>query len=423
MAGKGIAMAPQGETPHHEAHRLNPAGPEASQVNAPVDALVNAPVIHISTMGNLANQMIQYMVAVSLADRAGACIFSNVNLPVWSILHPWVTGTFPRTEIVTSPSPDLDRLAHALTVGQLERVDIRTYGQGIGNFPPLEICRELFRHQGPAYAGAGENELLCSIRQGDILDAVHPDYVLIPADFYADLQAETGLRLVFMGQLEDSPYMRHLRERFPDARFLPSRGPAGDFERIRRSRNIVPSISTFAWLASWLSEAERIFLPVLGLFHPFQARAVRLLPLEDTRYRFYMFPAHHACPVHGFAAAHAALRRLWRFLPAERVAAWVARPTPVRPKHLYMEAFDEAFYRVTHPDISQAIEDGHFPSGRHHYEAYGFDEGRLGFALDRAWYCRVYPIAAIEISQGEYADAEHHWLEIGRARFYRNGPA
>jgi hypothetical protein len=370
-------------------------------------------------MGNLANQMMQYLVAASLGARAGHCAFSNVNLPPWGIVHPWVEGDFPHTEIVTDPAPDLDRLARALTVGQLQRVDIRTYGQRIGNFPDMEVCRELFRHQGPAYAGAGPDELLCNIRQGDILDAVHPDYVLIPADFYADLAEETGLRLVFMGQLDDSPYLAQLRARFPQARFLPSRGAAADFERIRRSRYVVPSISTFGWLAAWLSEAERVFQPVLGLMHPLQARSVDLLPLNDPRYRFYLFPIHYAVPVQRFAPAHAALRRLWRYMPAARLEALLARPAPARPKELYLEAFDEAFYRAAHPDIARAIDEGHFPSGRTHYELYGFDEGRAGFALDRAWYCREYPIAAVELSQGEYADADHHWLEIGRARGYR----
>jgi hypothetical protein len=380
---------------------------------------VNAPVIHVSTMGNLANQMMQYLLAASLGARAGHCAFSNVNLPLWGIVHPWVEGDFPHTEIVTDPAPDLDRLARALTVGQLQRVDIRTYGQRIGNFPDVEVCRDLFRHQGPAYAGAGPDELLCNIRQGDILDAVHPDYVLIPTDFYADLAEETGLRLVFMGQLDESPYLAQLRARFPQARFLPSRGAAADFERIRRSRYVVPSISTFGWLAAWLSDAERVFQPVLGLMHPLQARSVDLLPLNDPRYRFYLFPIHYAVPVQRFAPAHASLRRLWRYIPAARLEALLARPTLARPKELYLEAFDEAFYRAAHPDIARAIDDGHFPSGRTHYDLYGFDEGRAGFALDRAWYCREYPIAAVELSQGEYADADHHWLEIGRARAYR----
>ncbi len=387
-----------------------------------IEPQAEGPVVHVSTMGAVANQMIQFLIAVALAEKAGRARFSNVDLPIWGIRHPWIAHDAERTEIVTADRVELDRLARALTVGQLDCVDIRTYGQRIENFPEVATCREVFRHQGTAYAGVGPDELLCSIRQGEVLDARHPDYVLIPPAFYAELAEHTGKRLVFMGQLEDSLYMTELRRRFPQARFLPSRGPAADFERIRRSSHVVPAISTFSWLAAWLSEAEQIYLPVLGLFHPFQNRNVDLLPLADPRYRFYVFPISYAMPVALHEAAHHALNGLWRYMPADRLAAWFARPPPTRPRELYLEAFDESFYRAVHPDIVAAIEAGHLPNGRHHYKLYGFDEGRVGFALDRAWYCREYPVAALEISQGDYYDADHHWLEMGRARGYRQGP-
>lgn len=383
----------------------------------------SGPVIHVSTMGALANQMIQYLIAVALAEHAGNCRFSNVDLPIWAIHHPWIdAGDEARTAVVTTPDVPLAALAQALTVGRIDRVDIRTYGQRMANLPAVEAARAVFRYEGPAYAGAGEGELLCSIRQGEVLDARHPDYVLIPPDFYAELAAVTGKRPVFMGQLEDTPYLLALRARFPEARFLPSRGPAADFERIRRSRHIVPSISTFAWLAAWLSEAETIHLPVLGLFNPRQSKATDLLPLADPRYRFTLFPIHYAVPVALVAEAQAGIRNLWRWLPAEQLAAKLAAPEPPRPLALYLEAFDETFYRTVHTDIEAAVQAGHFASGRDHYEQFGVFEGREAFALDRAWYCREYPIAAIEIAQGEYADADHHWLAVGRARGYRQGP-
>jgi hypothetical protein len=378
------------------------------------------PVVHVSTMGNLGNQMIQYAVAHALAARIGTVRFSNVNLPHFDILHPVIPGDFPATEIVTAPTVELDRLAKALAGGTLQRVDLRTYAQRMENFLPPQAYSAIFPQRG-APETAGPDEMLCSIRQGDILDGHHPDYVLIPPDFYADLVAETGLRPVFMGQIEASPYMRTLRQRFPDARFLPSLGASVDFERIRQARYIVPAVSTFSWLAAWLSDADQIFLPVLGLLNPAQNRSVGLLPLDDPRYRFYQFPIHYGFKVAQHLSAHAALRGLWRFMPAGKLAQFLGRAPPPRQKALYLEAFDETFYRAVNPDIAQAVAAGHFGSGRFHYETTGFDEGRTGFALDRAWYCRTYPIAAVEIAQGDYWDADQHYLEAGRERGYRRG--
>ncbi len=382
----------------------------------------SAPVIHISEMGNFGNHAIQFMAAMALAARVAPVRYSGVGLPAFGIEHPPIGGDFPATEIVTSDTVPLARLATALGDGTLQRVDIRTYAQRMENFLPADAYRDVLRVPGPEWSGTGPEELLCNIRQGDILDGHHPDYVLIPVEFYAGLVDETGLAPVFLGQLEDTPYLRALRARFPAARFLPSHGAPADFERIRHAHNIVPAISTFSWLATFVSRAERIFMPVLGLFNPVQNRAVNLLPFDDPRYRFYQFPVHYATPVEDFAPAHESLRGLWRYLPPERLSAVLARSPPSREKSRFLEVFDETFYRAVYPDIAAAIEAAHIPSGRHHYETCGFDEGRAGFALNRAWYCRQYPIAALEIAQADYWDPDHHWLEAGRARGYRRGP-
>jgi hypothetical protein len=222
-----------------------------------------------------------------------------------------------------------------------------------------------------------------------------------------------------MGQLENSPYMAALRKRFPAARFVASAGPAADFETIRRAHHIVPSISTFAWVAAWLSEAEQIYLPVLGLFNPVQNRCVDLLPMWDPRFRFFQFPLHYASPVAKFAAAHQAVCGLWREMPPESLAALLHRVPPPRREALFRAAFDEPYYRATNPDIAAVIDAGGLPSGRYHYESCGFAEGRGAFPFDRAKYCREHPVAALEIAQGEFWDPEHHWLEVGRARGYR----
>ncbi len=380
-----------------------------------------APIIHISTMGNLGNQMIQFATAYALATRVGTVRFSNVNLPPFGIHHPAIGGDYPATEIVTANTVALDRLANALAGGTLQRVDIRTYGQRMENFLPPQCYAQLFPQMSPPPQTSAAGELLINIRQGDIVDGHHPDYVLIPPDFYASLLTETGLSPVFMGQLDDTPYMRTLRACFRTARFLPSLGAAADFARIRAARFVVPAISTFSWLAAWLSEAERIFLPVLGLFNPAQNRGVNLLPLDDPRYRFTQFPIAYGCRVADAPAAHAALRGLWRGMPAARLGALLARIPPPRDKGAYLAAFDEAFYQAVNPDIAAAVAAGHIPSGRHHFEASGFDEGRAAFALDRAWYCRTYPIAAVEIAQGDCWDADQHYLELGRERGYQRG--
>jgi hypothetical protein len=371
-------------------------------------------------MGNLGNRMIQYLAAVALAARVPGARLAQIHLPEWGIQVPPLDGAGARIAVARGARLDLGGLAEALNAGAVDRVDIRSYAQRIDNFLGPEAYRDLFR--GPDLPGAGPDELLVNIRQGDILDGHHPDYVLIPIDFYAELVAQTGLAPVFLGQLESSPYMRSLKRRFPGARFVPSRGAVADFAAIRASRHIVPAISTFSWLAAWLSEAERIFMPVLGQLNPMQARSADLLPLDDARIRFTLFPHHYAVPVRRQKAAHAALRGLWRMVPPARLRALLAADPPPRDRSRYCAAFDEGDYLSLYPDIAASVRDGHMPSGRHHYEMYGFGEGRTPFRLDAGWYCRRYPIAAVELSQNEAHDPIDHWICMGADRGYARVP-
>ena len=375
------------------------------------------PVIQVSPMGAVGNRMIQYMAALALAARVPGVRLEKIHLPEWGIQIPPTPIDLARTIVATEPALDLGTLSAALRDGAADCVDIRTYAQRLENFLPYRAYRDLFG--GPSAAGAGPGELLCNIRQGDVLDARHPDYVLVPIDFYAELVERTGLQPVFMGQLEPTPYMDALRARFPHARYQPSQGAVADFAMVRGSRNILPAVSTFSWLAAWLSDAERVFMPVLGLFHPLQARATSLLPLEDARFRFTLFPHHYAVPVGHFAQAHASIRGLWRDMPAGRLRLLLTRNTRSPDADAHFAALDEDFYLERYADVAAAVAGRHLPSGAHHYRHFGFREGREPCAVDRAWYCQTYPIAAVELGQGDALDPVDHWITLGRERGYR----
>ena len=90
-------------------------------------------------------------------------------------------------------------------------------------------------------------------------------------------------------------------------------------------------------------------------------------------------------------------------------------PPPRAPPDM----FDEHFYLAAYPDIRAAVQAGHFPSGRHHYQAFGEAEGRDSCGVDRSWYCRTYPIAALELGQGDTPSPLSHWLDLGRFRGYK----
>jgi hypothetical protein len=115
----------------------------------------------------------------------------------------------------------------------------------------------------------------------------------LPLAFYHRLVRETGLRPVFVGQVQDNWYTRALREQFPGARYL-SGGVVEDFQTMRGARNVVVAVSSFSWLAAWLSDrAQAIHLPAAGLFNPAQRDDIDLLRPGDPRWQVHRFAPGH----------------------------------------------------------------------------------------------------------------------------------
>ncbi len=385
------------------------------------------PVVHVNPMGGFANRMIQAMVAMTIASHVPGCVLSNIELPEWGLRFPAVPAGEARRHVLTDERFDLAHWVAQLASGAIGRLEVQVYGQRLEYFLPPDLYRQAFPLQAmpdeDEAPGFGSGHLVCSIRGGEVLDGRHPGYVLLPVEFYAELAASTGLAPVFLGQLGDNAYTAALRARFPDALFVDSRGAMADFAALRRSRNIVPSVSTFAWLAAWLSDADRVFLPVDGMLHPVMGPHANLLPLDDPRCRFFLFPANYAVPVEEHGPVHRALLGQWRLVEPSMLRE-MFRTVPRLPRRFdrIETLFDEAFYLASHADVREAVASRGYASGHEHYVAHGFAERRVAVRIDAAWYARTYPLAAQEIGEGWYADPEHHYVEIGRARGYRARP-
>ncbi len=395
--------------------------PEPPAIPAPT--LQNRPVFHVVPMGNLANRMIQYMVALTVKSRVPACEISNVQLPEWNLDLPALAPAGRILHIDESQHVDFDTIVGGLTSGQLNRVEYAGFGQRMENFLEPDAYRSVFRSGDHQVSSYGDDYLLINIRGAEIIDPIHPAYTLLPITFYRDIIDRTGLRPVFMGQLNRNIYTDRLRAEFPAATFLDSRDPMVDFAIIRAARNIVVSVSTFSWLAAWLSEARQIFLPVTGFYNVMQDHRTDLLPLDDPRYRFFLFPINYAVPQSALWATHAALTGLWREVAPDMLRDML-RQKPRYPRRLadYLAVFDANYYLSRWPDCCRAVEIGAFSSAVDHYIRVGFERGLEAFPFDRNWYVRTYPLAAFEVAQGDFMSLDHHFAAIGRRRGYAPTP-
>lgn len=237
--------------------------------------------------------MFRYMFAEHVRRQVPNAVITGASLPEWGIVladeMPRVALKLNGGNIVNVPG-----LLEALKKPEIDGVIIACYAQRLEYFAAR---RDEFVSRFQAVAGGQEtrpDELVIHVRAGDVLKGPHIHYNLVPISYHRRLIERTGLRPVFIGQTQPSYYADALRRTFPTARFLAGNHWIDDFQTLRNAHNIALSVSTFAWLAAWLSEtAQQIFQPQLGLLNPRQCPDVDLAPENDARYVYEQFPVEH----------------------------------------------------------------------------------------------------------------------------------
>lgn len=269
--------------------------------------------LHMASPTHYANLMVRYMVAHKLSEYLPDLRISNIDLPYWNIREPVLPAGPHETicRLTAEQHVPFERIRYLSESRMITRVDWYGYGQRMENFPRKSVCRELFQADERIGLELPHDCLLCPIRAGEILDAIHPGYTIVPVEFYEEIVEVTGLSPVFMGQLSDNSFVRKLKSRFPKARYLSHNSALEDFQTIRKAKNIVLPVSTFAWLAAWLSDATSIFLPVFGIFNPRLFSLHDLLPFAEEQYRFYQFPDCHAVALAQLEEAHESIKGKW----------------------------------------------------------------------------------------------------------------
>lgn len=255
---------------------------------------------------NPGNLMFRLMFAEHLRRQIPGSIITGASMPEWGIL---LHDDMPSSGIKIGgvQRVDVPKLVQDLTTSNLEGVVVGCYAQRLEYF---QSNRDHFTVLFRSLSGGQviyPDELAIHVRAGEILQGVHEGYPIVPIAYYRRLIESTGLRPVFMGQTRPSFYVDALRKSFPEARFIAGNHWLDDFQTARNAENIVISVSTFTWLAAWLSEtAKRIYMPELGLFNPLQFHDVDLSPRNDPRFVFERFPIHRfrATPEQIAAALH-----------------------------------------------------------------------------------------------------------------------
>jgi len=253
-----------------------------------------ARIIRIKPFFGLGNRMLQHMMAEAIRAELPDAVLSGPGLPEWNIPP---TQDQPQQGFALVLRGHSVPLTQALALSrELANVDI--YLSSLS----ARLCyyqnhRAHYQALFPVSSqqpSAGADQLVINLRLAEILTGLHSNYMPLPINWYRDLIAQTRLSPVFMGQIGDDAYSLALRRAFPDAQFIPSMGPEQDFDFIARATHVALPISTFSWLAAWLSPmVQTIHMPVVGLYHPAARPDHDLLPLDDPRYHFHIGEMHY----------------------------------------------------------------------------------------------------------------------------------
>ncbi|MGG5889216.1 hypothetical protein ACLF3G_18935 [Falsiroseomonas sp. HC035] len=247
------------------------------------------PILSQQLAGGLGNCMFEHLLARAILRRIPEMQLTGKSLLQWGIHLPSLP--LPARHVkVAGNRVELERLAYLVRSGLVQGIETTALGMRMEYLGEVAAARQVFRSPSTQPLRFPEGSLVISVRGAEILGGVHKDYRPVPIALYRRLVAETGLSPVFLGQLGEDAYSQALRAQFPAATFVPSQGPMEDFAALRAARHLVASVSTFSWLACWLSEAETIHLPILGMYHPRRRADIDLLPLTDPRYRFHLLP-------------------------------------------------------------------------------------------------------------------------------------
>ncbi len=377
--------------------------------------------------GNPGNIAMMYMTALKLKKTLGFGKVINTSIPIFGIEleDQNLGGLIGLHDTLSCNQASRGLMAFDAYRDIIERssaafLSMEGFYQHVGNFPhPGEVdYEEIFIADAQSEHGRAD-ELVISIRGGDILDAIHKDYTMIPIEFYDFLIRKTGLKPLFFGQLGNNPYCEALRTRFPHARFITGSNPRSDFNFLRKSIHIVPSVSTFSWLAAWLSRAEKIYLPLTGLLNPNQHKGSFLVPRDDARYEFFLFPTNYALHVDRYTEYLGPVSGLWTQVSGQRLDD-ICAPRPRTEKNIgsYLRIFNEKDYVEMYPDRTQLRDRFGLCGLVNDYLSNGFIQGRQPCRLDVSWYARQYPAAAMDVSNNLYYDEMHHYSEVGRSMGY-----
>lgn len=250
------------------------------------------PRIQVGRHHGHGNKMFRYAYAHALQALIPGSVVTGYHVPLFGLCAEVESLQGRVLHIPHGHRHSLQAVASLVNRGVYDHVQLDGFVQRLEFYPDREAFSALFpppTSVAPSFVGP--EHVVVNVRAAEVIGNVHPDYGPVPVAYFKQVAESTGLKPVIMGQLGNDGYSDAIRHCFGSCTILPSRSPVEDFQILRSAANVVIGVSTFSWLACWMSNtAQVIHMPLKGLFNPLQRPDVDLLPVGDPRYHFHSFP-------------------------------------------------------------------------------------------------------------------------------------
>ncbi|MCG0996485.1 hypothetical protein LHT11_14995 [Acetobacter indonesiensis] len=383
-------------------------------------------VIRIWHEGNPGNILPMYLSALKMKEILGFGKISHVDISMFGINLPDVDLSLLKGGFHDEYHSNGKRYGYVPFHGLRKHIrnsdadflSLEGLCQNINNFPNrLHFDYDKhFPFSEKNTEGGGEGDLVINIRGGEILAGISPLYPMLPIEFYKFLEQKTGKNVIFCGQLDDSIYMAELKKAFPKATWRPSQGAALDFDFIRRSKHIVPCLSTFSWFAAWMSHATRIYFPVAGVLNPAQHFYGNMLPINDDRYEFYLFPIFDALSIENYREYLDPIKGMWFYISHKDLEKATENRSSKIDNYLLSMNIDDVI--DVYSEYKSEYDNWGVKGVINMYLREGFFKNIRTIKMDRSFYTRKYPLAALDISNGNFENEFEHYVMKGQFQNY-----
>lgn len=213
-------------------------------------------MVEVNYKGRLGNKLFQYTFGRILAEELGYGLKAD-PIDGFSGTSDTIAGHIFETPLIQILDKEVVDLPSMLADCSPRKISIRAYLQRAEYYAPYRDRVRTWLRLPAAPDEPSPDDLVLSIRLGDF---VWLGRVLTP-DFYFDIAKRHGRgRLWIVTDDPGHPYLDQFAE------FQPTYFNAEPFEQfnfLRSARHLVLCASTFTWWAAFLSNAERIYFPVL----------------------------------------------------------------------------------------------------------------------------------------------------------------